>query len=360
MYIKSIYLKNFRNYREQTIELNSNANVFYGNNAQGKTNILEALYFAALGRSFRTFKENELIKFNHEYSNIVITYVKNDRENNIEINLNKGNKKIIKTNGVKINKSSEIVGNINLVIFSPDDITILKQGPALRRKFLDVLISQLKPKYLYELLEYNKILDNRNACLKSKNIDTLDIWNDQLASKMEIIHKYRKEYIDKIQEKLVIIHPGLTDHKEEILIKYKTNFTSKEDFIETLKRNELNDLFKGYTTEGAHREDFEIYINDKSLNMYGSQGQHRTAVLALKIAELNIIKEEIGENPILLLDDVTSELDEHRVLSIFDVVKEYQVLITCTDLAQVLKYDCLTKNIKLFNIKGGQVENSGE
>ncbi len=356
MYIKEVYLKNFRNYREQKIELNPNANVFYGNNAQGKTNILEALYFSALGRSFRTYKENELIKFNHEYSNIVITYVKNDRDNTIEINLNKGNKKVIKVNGVKINKSSEIVGNINLVIFSPDDITILKQGPALRRKFLDVLISQLKPKYLFELLEYNKILDNRNACLKSKNVDTIDVWNEQLAEKMDIIFKYRKEYIDKLQDKLTIIHPGLTDNKEDIKIIYETNYKDKDSFIELLKRNEQNDLFKGYTTEGAHREDFEIQINDKSLNLYGSQGQHRTAVLSLKIAELNIIKEEIGENPVLLLDDVTSELDEQRVMSIFDVVKDYQILITCTDLAQILKYDSLTKNIKLYNIMGGHVE----
>lgn len=358
MYIKEIYVKNFRNYREQKVILNENANVFYGNNAQGKTNILEALYFAALGRSFRTYKESELIKFNHEYSNIIINYVKNGRENSIEINLNKGNKKVIKVNGIKINKNSELVGNINLVIFSPDDITILKQGPALRRKFLDVLISQLKPKYMFELLEYNKILDNRNAILKSRKIDTIDIWNEQLANKMEIIYKYREEYINKIQQKLKVIHPGLTDNKEEITIKYKTNFTNKDEFLAMLKLNEQNDLFKGYTTEGAHREDFEILINDKSLNLYGSQGQHRTAVLSLKIAELNIIKEEIGENPVLLLDDVTSELDEQRVMSIFDVVKDYQILITCTDLAQILKYDCLTKNIKLFNINSGKVSDN--
>ena len=356
MFIKNIYVKNFRNYREQKIELNENANVFYGNNAQGKTNILEALYFAALGRSFRTYKESELIKFNHDYSNILIRYVKNDRENTIEINLNKKNSKVIKVNGIKINKNSELVGNINLVIFSPDDIIILKQGPSLRRKFLDVLISQLKPKYMFELLEYNKILENRNAMLKSKNIETIDIWNEQLANKMENIHKYRREYIDKLQEKLKIIHPGLTDDKEEITIKYKTNFTNKEDFIKLLKKNENNDLFKGYTTEGAHREDFEIYINGNNLNLYGSQGQHRTSILSLKIAELNIIKEEIGENPILLLDDVTSELDEQRVMSIFDVVKDYQILITCTDLSQILKYDCLTKNIKLFNINSGHIE----
>ena len=355
MYIKKLELKNFRNYKEQIIELNENANVFYGDNAQGKTNILEALYFCALGRSFRTFKESELISFNEDEAKIVIDYEKNNRDNKIEVVINKKKNKIIKLNQIKLNKNSELVGNINLVIFSPDDITILKQGPALRRRFLDILISQLKPKYMHELAQYNKILDNRNSVLKSKNLETLDIWNSQLSEKMEIIHKYRKEYIDKIQKELLNIHPGLTNEKEEILIKYKSEFKSKEDFYNLLKKNEQNDLYKGYTTIGAHREDFEILINGKSLNLYGSQGQHRTAILSLKIAELNIIKEEIDENPILLLDDVTSELDEHRVLSIFDIVKDYQVLITCTDLSQVLKYDCLTKNIKLFNIMSGSV-----
>ena len=355
MFIKEIYLKNFRNYDEQKIELNESANVFFGNNAQGKTNILEALYFCALGRSFRTHKESELINFKDSFSNIVVNYEKNNRDNCIEISLNKKNSKVIKFNGIKLSKNSELVGHINLVIFSPDDIMILKQGPALRRKFLDILISQLKPKYLHELNEYNKILEQRNAMLKSKKIDTIDIWNEQLAKQTEKIYSYRKEYIDKLQEKLKVIHPGLTENKETIEIKYKTRFKDKETFIEILNENKNLDLLRGYTSEGAHREDFEISINGKSLNLYGSQGQHRTAVLALKIAELKIIKEEIGENPVLLLDDVTSELDEHRVMSIFEVVKDYQVLITCTDINSVLKYDCLTKNIKLYNINNGHV-----
>ena len=355
MFIKEIYLKNFRNYDEQKIELNESANDFFGNNAQGKTNILEALYFCALGRSFRTHKESELINFKDSFSNIVVNYQKSNRDNCIEISLNKKNSKVIKYNGIKLSKNSELVGHINLVIFSPDDIMILKQGPALRRKFLDILISQLKPKYLHELNEYNKILEQRNAMLKSKKLDTIDIWNEQLAIQTEKIYSYRKEYIDKLQEKLKVIHPGLTDNKEIIEIKYKTRFKDKETFIEILNENKNLDLLRGYTSEGSHREDFEISINGKSLNLYGSQGQHRTAVLALKIAELKIIKEEIGENPVLLLDDVTSELDEHRVMSIFEVVKDYQVLITCTDINSVLKYDCLTKNIKLYNISNGHV-----
>lgn len=355
MFIQEVYLKNFRNYEEQKITFNENTNVFYGNNAQGKTNILEALYFCALGRSFRTHKEAELIHFKDSQSIIKVKYQKNQRENEIEISLNKKNSKIIKLNGIKLNRNSELVGHINLVIFSPDDIMILKQGPALRRKFLDILISQLKPKYLHELNEYNKILEQRNAMLKSKRVDTLDIWNEQLAKQTEKIYQYRSEYIQKLQEKLERIHPNLTNQKETIKMTYKTRFQNKESFLRILEENKNLDLLRGYTSEGAHREDFEICINEKSLNLYGSQGQHRTAVLALKIAEMDIIKEEIGENPVLLLDDVTSELDENRVLAIFEVVKDYQVLITCTDMNSILKYDCLTKNIKLYNISNGHV-----
>lgn len=355
MFIKEVYLENFRNYKNQKITLNENVNVFYGNNAQGKTNILEALYFGAFGRSFRTTKEGELINFEDNASNISIEYEKNDRLNKLEIALNKKEKKTIKLNGIKLSKTSELVGNINIVIFSPDDIIILKQGPSLRRRFLDILISQLKPKYLHELSEFNKVLEQRNNLLKSKKTETLDIWNEQLAQKAEIIYKYRKEYIGKIQEKLEEIHPELTNDKESIKIRYITKFKSKEDFLEVLNQNLNLDLLRGYTSEGPQREDFEILINDKSLNLYGSQGQHRTAILALKIAEMKIIEDEVLDSPILLLDDITSELDEHRIQAIFNSVNKYQVFITCTDINLILKYDCLTKNIKLYNIDSGKI-----
>lgn len=355
MFIKEVYLENFRNYKNQKIEFNENVNVFYGNNAQGKTNILEALYFGAFGRSFRTNKEGELINFEDNASNICIDYEKNDRLNKLEIALNKKEKKTIKLNGIKIAKNSELVGNINIVIFSPDDILILKQGPSLRRRFLDILISQLKPKYLHELGEFNKVLEQRNNLLKSKKLETLEIWNEQIAQKAEIIYKYRKEYIEKIQEKLEEIHPELTNDKEKIKIRYITRFKTKEDFLDILNQNLNLDLLRGYTSEGPQREDFEILINEKSLNLYGSQGQHRTAILALKIAEMKIIEDEILDSPILLLDDITSELDEHRIQAIFNSVNKYQVFITCTDINLILKYDCLTKNIKLYNIDSGKI-----
>ena len=356
MVIKKIYLENFRNYEKQEINLNENINVFYGNNAQGKTNILEALYYSALGRSFRTNKDSELIRFGKDSSKIDILYEKNNRENEIEIVLNKSEKKIVKINGIKINKSSELIGNLNIVIFSPDDILILKQSPSLRRKFLDILISQLKPNYVHVLSEYNKVLEQRNALLKSKNIDTIDIWNEQLADLNEKIFNYRKYYIEKIQEKLLMIHPRVTNERENIKIVYKTKFEDRGKFLNLLEKNLTFDLYKGYTGVGAHRDDFEIYINDNMLNIYGSQGQHRTAILSLKIAELEILKEQIDENPVLLLDDVTSELDLERIRLIFSKIQDYQVFITCTDVGVVMNHECLTNNLKLYKITNGSLE----
>lgn len=357
MVIKKIYLENFRNYEKQEIFLNDNINVFYGNNAQGKTNIVEALYYSAIGRSFRTHKDIELIKLGKDTSKINICYEKNNKENEIDITLNKVEKKIIKLNKIKVNKNSELLGNINIVIFSPDDIIILKQGPALRRKFLDILISQLKPNYVHVLSEYNKVLEQRNAVLKSKKCDMIDIWNEQLAILAEKIYNYRKTYIDKLGEKLLLVHPMVTNGKEKIRIEYKTKFKSKEDFINVLEKNFQFDLFRGYTSVGPHREDFEIYINDNLLNIYGSQGQHRTAILSLKIAEMEILKDETLENPILLLDDVTSELDLERISLIFTKIKDYQVFITCTDISIIMKNECLTKNLKLYKIENGSLAN---
>ncbi len=356
MIVKRIYLENFRNYKAQEINLEDNINVFYGNNAQGKTNILEALYFCALGRSFRTFKDTELINFSSDFSKIEVDFEKGDREKKIEINFSRTEKKKIKLNGIKINKNSELLGNMNLVIFSPDDIIILKESPASRRKFLDILISQLRPNYAHILSEYNKVLDQRNASLKSKKIDLIDIWNEQLANFAEKIYNYRCEYIEKIQKNIEKISPDLTNDKEVLKIKYKTKFHDKEKFINDLKENLNLDLLRGYTGIGTHRDDFELFVNNIELNLYGSQGQHRTAILALKFAEMEIIKEEIAEKPILLLDDITSELDLERINLIFKKISDYQVLITCTDANIIRNFNCLTKNIKLYKINDGKLE----
>ena len=356
MVIQTIKLKNFRNYEQEEILVSPHINVFYGNNAQGKTNIIEAIYFAALGRSFRTYKEAELIRFEQEDANIQIAYEKNGRENLIEILLHQNEKKTIRVNDVKLARNSELIGHLNIVLFSPDDIIILKQAPALRRKFLDILISQLKPNYVHVLSEYNKVIEQRNALLKSRKIDTLEIWNEQLANLAEKLISYRQEYIQKIDEKIQTIHPLITNEKESIKITYKTRFTTKEKFLAVLEQNREIDLAKGYTTIGPHRDDFEILINHTPLNVYGSQGQHRTAVLSLKIAEMEILKEETGENPVLLLDDVASELDMERIRLIFSKIKDYQVFITCTDATVVTNHEDLTNKIKLYKIIKGKLE----
>ena len=356
MIINKIYLENFRNYANQEIKLDKNINVFYGNNAQGKTNILEALYICAFGRSFRTYKDAELIKFDNETAKIRIDFEKKDRERNIEILINKKDKKTIKLNGIKVNKNSELLGNMNIVLFSPDDIIILKESPASRRKFLDILISQLRPNYAHLLSEYNKVLEQRNAMLKTKSIETIEIWDEQLAKFAENIFKYREQYINKLQKNIEKIIPRLTNEKEKLNIKYKTKFVDKEKFLKDLKHNLNNDLYKGYTGIGVHRDDFELFVNERELNLYGSQGQHRTAILALKFAEMEIIKEEVYENPILLLDDITSELDLERLNLIFQKIKEYQVIITCTDANIIRNFECLTNEIKLYRICNGSLD----
>ena len=352
MYIKKIKLKNFRNYENLEINLENKINIFYGDNAQGKTNILEAIYLCALGKSFRTKKEKELILFSKENSFIEIIYQKKDREGKINLEIN--NKKYFYLNNIKLKKLSEILGNINIVLFSPDDINIIKGVPENRRKFLNIMISQLRPNYVYNYNLYLKILEQRNNYLRqikfeNKNKELLEIWNQQLTICAENVYNYRKEFIEKILNKINNIHSKITEEKEKINIKYISNFKSKEEFLKELKESEDIDIQKGYTTKGIHRDDFEIYINNNKLNIYGSQGQIRSFILSLKLSELEIIYDEIGEYPILLLDDFMSELDEKRRVGFLNSVKDAQVLITCTDK--------LVDNMWItFNVKDGHVD----
>ena len=334
MYIKNIKLKNFRNYKNQEINLENKINIFFGNNAQGKTNILEAVYLCSLGKSFRTKNEKELILFSENNAFIEINYQKKDRTGKINLEIN--NKKYFSLNNIKLKKLSEILGNINIVLFCPDDINIIKGSPENRRKFLNIMISQLRPKYVYNYNLYLKILEQRNNYLRqikfeNKSKDLLEIWNHQLTICAENVYNYRKEFIEKILNKIKNIHYRISNEQEKIDIKYNSNFRDKKDFLMLLEKCEEIDIQKGYTTKGIHRDDFEIFLNNKKLNVYGSQGQIRSFILSLKISEMEIIKDEIGEYPILLLDDFMSELDEKRRLGFLNSTKGAQVLITCTD-----------------------------
>ena len=354
MYINKIKLTNFRNYDEQEINLGKNINIFYGDNAQGKTNIIEAIFLCSIGKSFRTNKESELIKFNKDISSVYIEYEKSDRDGKIKIDLN--NKKAIYTNGIKIKKLSELLGNINTVIFTPDDINILRDGPQKRRRFLDIMIGQLRPNYIHILNMYNKTLEQRNNYLKqikenNKQEEMLDIWDEKLAEYGEKIYIYRNEFIEKIKNKINKIHKSITNEKEEIKVEYISNCAQKEEYIELLKSRRKLDIIKGFSTKGIHRDDFFIYINNQLVNVYGSQGQNRTVVLSLKISELQVIYDEIGEYPILLLDDFMSELDEKRRKNFLENIENTQVIITCTD-----KIDIDNLEYKEFNVINGSIE----
>ena len=349
MYIKKIKLFNFRNYSEQEIVLDKNINIFYGNNAQGKTNILEAVYMCALGRSFRTKKEKEIIKIEKEKAVSEINFFKNNREQKIKIEIN--NYKNIFLNDIKVKKISEFIGNIIVVIFNPDDIEILKGDPDKRRKFLDIMIGQLKPKYIYNLSQYIKVLKQRNNYLKqlkfeNKNYDLIEVWNEQLNEMSKQIYFYRKLFIEKINNKINNIHNKITNNNEKIEIKYISNYD--DNYKENLIKYFNIDLQKGYTSYGIHRDDFKLLINNKPIKIYGSQGQFRSAILSLKLTELDIIKEVINESPILLLDDFMSELDSNRRNNFLDFIDNIQVLITCTDKIE-------KNNSKLFFVQNGNV-----
>ena len=353
MWIKNIKIKNFRNYEQEEIKLEKNINIFYGKNAQGKTNIIEAIFLCSLGKSFRAKKDNEMIKLNEQNAIVEIEYEKSDRDGKIKIEI--GNKKNIYLNGIKIKKLSELLGNLNIVIFTPDDIGILKGGPQNRRRFLDIMISQLRPNYMHVLNLYLKTIEQRNNYLRQikeehKDENLLEIWDEKLAEYAIKIYEYRKEFIEKLIKKINIIHQNITNGEEEIELEYITECDDKEKYLELLKQRRKLDIIKGFTTKGIHRDDFMIYINKKEIKIFGSQGQNRTAMLSLKLAELQVIYDEIGEYPILLLDDFMSELDKTRRKNFLENIEGTEVIITGTEKLDIENLEYLE-----YNVSNGKV-----
>lgn len=354
MWINNVKITNFRNYDKEEIKLKKNINLFFGENAQGKTNIIESIFIMSIGKSFRSKKDTELIKFNEEKAIIEVLYEKKDRSGKIKIEIS--NKKEVYINGIKIQKLSELLGNINIVIFTPDDINIIKEGPQNRRRFLDIMISQLKPNYMYNLNLYIKTLEQRNNYLKqikkeSKDPDLLEIWDEKLVDYAEKIYNYRYEYIEKIKEKISDIHRDMTDGKENIKIKYISDYTTREGYLKKLKDVRKIDILKGYSSIGIHKDNFIIYLNSKDVGSFGSQGQQRSSVLSLKMAELRVIEEEIGESPILLLDDFMSELDNRRKSNFLENIKNTQVIITSTEDFNIEKLECFKYNVSNGKVK---------
>lgn len=336
MIIESIKLKNFRSYKNKEFFLSPTTNVFFGNNAQGKTNVLEAVYVCALGKSFRSRKDAELVKFGEDFGVVDISFCDRSRKKNINFIVSNKSKKQIKINGIKQTKISDLLGNLYVVLFSPEDMTFAKGEPNERRKSFDLLISQLNPVYMHILQEYYKVLEQRNSLLKNKdrNIDysEWDIWDEKLVELNIKIKDIRNEYIEKIKPIFAKYHKEIANQKENMLIKYKTQVNgTKMDVQKALKDRRIQDLKRGFTSYGIHRDDYIFEINELNLGLFGSQGQVRTAILSLKLAEKDLFYIEKGEMPILLLDDVMSELDSYRREYLYEKLKNCQVLITCTD-----------------------------
>ncbi|MDV4150833.1 DNA replication/repair protein RecF [Clostridium sp. AL.422] len=361
MYIKKMQILNYRNYKSLNITLGKNVNVFMGDNAQGKTNILEAIYYCAFARSHRTSKDRELINWNNESAYVSILVGRDRLDKTIDINILKDGKKAIRINKVKVSKIGELFGNFNVVMFSPEDLRIIKDSPGVRRKFIDMELCQLNSKYYYNLVQYNKVLNERNIILKSRKVDKdiLDIYDIQLANFGQNIITERLNYINKLNFYGNNIHRDISSGKEDIEFRYVSTIKELENiedsFYEQLKKNRTRDIEKGSTSVGPHRDDFTVLINEIDTKSYGSQGQQRSAVLTMKFSSLKIIKELTSEYPVLLLDDVLSELDFNRKRYILSTIGEIQTIITCTGIEDLTNY--LDDSSKVFKVKDGEILN---
>jgi len=345
MYIKDIELTNFRNYDHLQVDFNKNVNLILGNNAQGKTNLLEGIYLTSIGRSFRTSKDSDLVKFDEVLAKVKTDAVKEVYDTSVEIIIQKDAKKAIKKDGVNVKRTSELLENILIVIFSPEDLKIVKDEPEKRRKFIDRELCQIKPLYYESLSNYKKTLLQRNMYLKEDRIDQsiLDLWDVQLAKYGSKIINMREKFVKKISDFSGKIHGSITNGKESLFLAYNPNIQFLEDaedmeglFYDELKKSFQNDLRQRTTTKGPHKDDISFYVNGINMRNFGSQGQQRTCALSLKLAELNLIKEETGEDAILLLDDVMSELDIERQEYLIKTLKDNQLFITTTDIDQKL------------------------
>ena len=362
MYIRSLKLNNFINYKELDIEFSRGTNILYGDNAQGKTNILESIYYGSTSKSHKGNKDREVIRFNEFESHINLMVVKNDAPVRIDIHLKKNKPKGIAINGIPVKKATELFGILSVVLFSPEDLNIIKNGPAERRRFIDMELCQIDKIYLSNLSNYTKILNQRNSLLKEINVnndnalkETLDIWDMQLSDYGAKIIARRNTFIDEINEIIYGIHRSLTNGKEELIIKYEPNIMHNNLYDEIV-RNRNRDIYLKMTTVGPHRDDICIMNKDIDLRTYGSQGQQRTAALSLKLSEIELIKRLTNDVPVLLLDDVLSELDSNRQKFLLNSITNVQTVITCTGLDEFIENRFNIDNI--YRVVEGTVERS--
>lgn len=358
MFVESLALENYRNYQHLSIQLSPGINIFYGDNAQGKTNILEALYMCATTKSHRGSKDREMLRFGMDDAHMRLILSRENVGHKIDMHLKKNKAKGIAIDGIPIRKSGELFGLIHMICFSPEDLSMIKNGPGERRRFLDMELCQLNRVYLHDISNYNKIVNQRNNLLKQIGFDfslkdTLDIWDAQMVSYGRRVIEARTAFIQKLNEWVGPIHSRLTGHKEQLVIVYQPS-AAADDFERHLAERREHDIRMKMSGTGPHRDDFLFMVQGIDIRKFGSQGQQRTAALSLKLAEIELVKQVIHDQPVLLLDDVLSELDSSRQNYLLECIKDIQTVITCTGLDEFVNHRF---NIdRIFKVTDGTVD----
>ena len=357
MILEALDLLDFRNYKSLSVKFDKNTNIIYGQNAQGKTNILEAIYMSGVSKSHKGSRDAELIRFGCDEGHIKTKVLKNDRTNIVDIHLKKGRKKGIAINRVPIRVASDLFGILHLIFFSPEDLNIIKSSPKLRRRFMDLELCQIDRIYLSDLNKYNKILMQRNQLLKDIYYhpdlrDTLDIWDEQLASCGAGIIERRQKFIEELSPVIKELHYHISGEKERLSVSYEPN-VKKEEFERKLFEAREKDEKLKQTTVGPHRDDIRFCIDDVDIRRFGSQGQQRTCALSLKLSEIHLVKNSVSDMPVLLLDDVLSELDSARQNYLLDSLHQTQTIMTCTGLDEFVQ-NRFSVN-KVFEVINGTV-----
>ena len=357
MIIKSLKLKNFRNYNFLSLDFDHATNIFYGDNAQGKTNILEAVYLSGTTKSHRGTKDRDMIQFDHEESHIETVIEKNNVEFKIDMHLKKNSPKGIAINKISIRKASELFGVIHLVFFSPEDLNIIKNGPSDRRRFIDLELAQLDKLYLNDLSNYNRIINQRNKLLKDiynrdDLLPTLEIWDMQLVEYGNKVMERREKFILQMNEIIAEVHGKLTGGKEHLSLIYEKSIGNMS-LAEAVFKNRERDIRMKSTSTGPHRDDICFKADGLDIRKFGSQGQQRTAALSLKLSEIELVKYLIKDTPVLLLDDVLSELDKNRQNYLLDSISNIQTIITCTGVDEFVNRRYLVN--KKYHVNKGHV-----
>ncbi len=357
MIIQSIELRDFRNYENLNLQFDHGTNILYGDNAQGKTNILEAVYLSGTTKSHKGSRDREMIRFDQPESHIRTMVKKDEKSYQIDMHLRRSGSKGVAVNKIPIKKASELFGILNIVFFSPEDLNIIKNGPAERRRFIDLELCQLDKLYLSDLSSFNKVLNQRNRLLKDISfrpdlVDTLPMWDMQLLDYGRKIIRKRKQFVGELNEIITEIHANISGGREHLVLKYEPS-VDDEFFEEELVRAKNRDLKLCQTTVGPHRDDMLFSIGDIDIRRFGSQGQQRTSALSLKLSEIDLVKRSIHNTPVLLLDDVLSELDSNRQNYLLNSITDIQTIITCTGLEEFVKNRfCINK---IFQVVDGKV-----